>query len=224
MMFNIPDVLKPDQVAHIRQLFEKAQWVDGKGTAGHQAARIKNNKELLKGQPAELEVGAMIKTALEQNRFFSIAALPFKISPALFNRYEGGESYGVHIDNAIRAADGHRMRGDLSATLFLSSPEEYDGGELCVEDALGQKATKLPAGHMVLYPASTLHEVKPVTRGVRIAAFFWIQSMVREEEKRTVLLDLELAVQRIYKDHPEHPSAVQLTGVYNNLLRLWAEV
>jgi PKHD-type hydroxylase len=224
MMFHIADVLKPEQVAHIRKLFEGAQWVDGRGTAGHQAARIKNNQELKKGQPAELEAGALIRKALEENRFFSIAAIPFKVSPPLFNRYEGSQSYGVHIDNAIRQAEGHRMRSDLSATLFLCDPSEYDGGELCVEEATGQQKTKLSAGHMVLYPASTLHEVKPVTRGVRLAAFFWVQSMVREEEKRNILLDLELSVQRLYKDHPDHPSAVQLTGVYNNLLRLWAEV
>lgn len=224
MLFKIPDVLKPEQVAHIRKLFEKAQWVDGRLSAGSLAARVKSNQELQKGQPAELEAGAMVKKALEENLFFSMAALPHKISPALFNRYENSQSYGMHVDNALRQADGHRMRGDLSATLFLSDPNEYDGGELCMEHPLGLEQAKLPAGHMILYPANTLHEVKPVTRGVRLAAFFWIQSTVKEEEKRNILLDLDLSVRRLFKDHPDHPSAVQLLGVYNNLLRIWAEV
>ena len=224
MLFKIPDVLKPDQVAHIRKLFEGAQWVDGKLTAGALAARAKSNQELQRGQPAELEAGAMVRKALGENKFFGVAAIPYRISPALFNRYEASQSYGMHVDNALRQADGHWMRSDLSATLFLSDPKDYEGGELCLEHPLGLEKVKLPAGHMILYPANTLHEVTPVTRGARYAAFFWVQSMVKEEEKRNVLLDLELSVQRLFKDHPDHPSAVQLTGVYNNLLRLWSEV
>jgi PKHD-type hydroxylase len=229
MLFNIPDVLKPDQARLVRQKLENAQWVDGRLTAGQQAAKVKSNRELKKGQSAELEAGAMIRQALEQNKLFNMVALPFKVSPPLFNRYEEGQSYGPHIDNAIRQGTDetgrqHRLRGDLSATLFLSEPSEYDGGELVVEDTYGVQKVKLPLGHMVLYPASSLHEVKAITRGTRIAAFFWVQSMVRDEGKRTLLVELELAVQTLHRDHPDHPSVVELTGIYNNLLRRWGDV
>jgi PKHD-type hydroxylase len=229
MLFNVPDVISPEQAAQIRQKLEKAEWVDGRLSAGQQAAKVKSNRELKKGQPSELEAGTIIRSALEQNKVFNMVSLSFKVSPPLFNRYEGGQTYGPHIDNAIRQAPDQsgrqlRMRSDLSATLFLTNPEDYDGGELVVEDTYGVHKVKLPAGHMVLYPASSLHEVKPVTRGMRMAAFFWIQSMVRDEGNRSLLVELELAVQTLHRDHPDHPALVQFTGIYNNLLRRWAEV
>ncbi len=228
MIFKIPDILTPQQVAQIREKLEKAEWVDGRLTAGPQAAMVKNNMELKKGQPAELEAGAMIWSALDQNKAFHFTALAFKVSPPLFNRYQGGQSYGGHVDNAIRSAPDPsgrmlRMRSDLSATLFLSNPEDYDGGELVVEDTYGDHSIKLPVGHLALYPAGSLHEVKPVTRGARLAAFFWIQSMVRDEGKRALLVELEMAFQALHRDYPQHPSLPRLTAVYNNLLRRWAE-
>ena len=168
----------------------------------------------------------MILGALQRNSLFMAAALPLRVFPPLFNRYEGGQSFGTHVDNAIRQVTGtpHRIRTDLSATLFFSAPDEYDGGELIVEDTYGVHKVKLPAGHMVLYPSTSLHHVRPVTRGARIASFFWIQSMVRDDGQRTLLFDLDMAIQRLDQDMPDHPAAVQLTGVYHNLLRRWAEV
>jgi PKHD-type hydroxylase len=229
MLFHIPEVLKPDPAAQLREKLEKAEWVDGRLTAGQQAAQVKNNRELKKGQPIEVEAGVMIRSALEQSKLFNITAIPREISRPLFNRYEGGQAYGPHVDNALRQttdASGQQrpMRSDLSATLFLSDPAGYDGGELAVEDTYGVHSVKLPAGHLALYPAGSLHEVKPVTRGTRLAAFFWIQSLVREEGERTLLVELEVAVQALHRDHPGHPSLPQLTGIYNNLLRRWAEV
>jgi PKHD-type hydroxylase len=226
MIFQVADVLKPEQIAQARQLLEKAEWVDGKVTAGHQSTRFKNNQQIPENHPIGKQIGEMILAALGQNQLFITAALPCKVSPPLFNRYQGGETYGTHVDNAIRQIPGtaQRMRTDISATLFLASPDEYDGGELMIEDTFGVHNVKLPAGHMILYPSGSLHQVKPVTRGARLASFFWIQSMVREDSQRTVLLDLDLAIQRLNKDYPEHPSAVQLIGVYHNLLQRWAEV
>jgi PKHD-type hydroxylase len=167
----------------------------------------------------------MILSALGQNALFIAAALPKRVYPPLFNRYSGGQSFGTHVDNAIRqvGSTGHRIRTDLSATLFLADPDEYDGGELVVEDTYGAHSVKLPAGHMILYPATSLHHVRPVTRGARVASFFWIESMVRDDGQRTLLFDLDTAIQRLNLDHPDHPSAVQMTGVYHNLLRRWAE-
>ena len=168
----------------------------------------------------------MILAALQRNPLFISAALPLRIFPPLFNQYEGGQSFGSHVDNAIRQVTGtpFRIRTDLSATLFLSQPDEYDGGELAVEDTYGVHTVKLPAGHMVLYPSTSLHHVRPVTRGARIASFFWIQSLVRDDAERTLLFDLDTAIQRLSADAPDHPAAVQLTGVYHNLVRRWAEV
>lgn len=225
MLLPIPDVLTNAQVAEARRIFDAAEWFDGRVTAGHQSARSKNNMQLGENSQPARQVGEMILTALGQNPLFITAALPLRVFPPLFNRYQGGESFGTHVDNAIRHVTGtpHRMRTDLSATLFFTGPEEYDGGELVVEDTYGSHKVKLPAGHMILYPASSLHHVRPVTRGVRIASFFWIQSMVREDSQRSLLFDLDLAIQQINHDHAEHPSSVQLTGVYHNLLRRWAD-
>jgi PKHD-type hydroxylase len=168
----------------------------------------------------------MILNALSQNALFISSALPQRIFPPLFNRYQGGQSFGTHVDNAIRQISGtsHRIRTDLSATLFFAHPDEYDGGELTVEDTYGSHSVKLPAGHMILYPSTSLHHVHPVTRGARLSSFFWIQSMIRDDGQRTLLFDLDMAIQRLNRDVPDHPSAVQFTGVYHNLLREWAEM
>lgn len=226
MLLSIPDVLTKEQVAQAREILEKAEWVDGKVTAGHQSAQAKNNMQIPENSPAAKQLGDMILGALGKNSLFLSAALPLKVFPPLFNRYSGGQSFGTHVDNAIRqiTGTGHRIRTDLSATLFFANPDEYDGGELCVEDTYGVKSVKLSAGSLVLYPSTSLHHVKPVTRGARISSFFWIQSMIRDDGQRTLLFDLDSGIQRISPDHPGHPSAVQLTGVYHNLLRQWAEV
>ena len=226
MVLQIPDVLTPDQVTHARQLLDSAQWVDGRVTAGSQSARTKDNLQLPEDHPVARQLGEMILTALSRNPLFVSAALPLRVFPPLFNCYQGGHSFGNHVDNAIRQVrgSGATVRTDLSATLFLADPDEYDGGELMVEDNYGVHTVKLPPGHMVLYPASSLHNVTPVTRGSRIASFFWIQSMLRDDGQRTLLFDLDTAIQRLTVDLPDHPAAVQLTSVYHNLLRRWAEV
>ncbi len=226
MLINIPNVLTPEQVAEARKILEAAEWIDGKVTAGYQSARAKDNMQIPEGHPAARQVGEMILKALSGNPLFLSAAIPAHVFPPLFNRYSGGQSFGTHVDNAIRQIPGtpHRIRTDLSATLFFAEPSEYDGGELCVEDTYGVHSVKLPAGSMVLYPSTSLHHVKPVTRGARLCSFFWLQSMIRDDSQRSILFDLDLAIQRLSKDHPNHPSAVQLTGVYHNLLRQWAEV
>lgn len=225
MLLQIPDVLSGEQVTHARRLLDQAEWVDGRVTAGHQSVRVKDNRQLPEDHPVGRELGEMIMAALGSNPLFLSAALPLRVFPPLFNRYEGGQSFGNHVDNAIRqASNGSRLRTDLSATLFLADPEEYDGGELLVEDTYGVHAVKLQAGHMVLYPSMSLHHVTPVTRGARVASFFWVQSMVREDGERTLLFDLDTAIQRLTLDLPNHPAAVQLTSVYHNLLRRWADV
>ncbi len=223
MLLKIPAVLTPEQVLHCRQRLQAADWVDGRVTAGYQSAKAKHNLQLPEDSPVAREVGDLILAALAKNLTFLSAALPLKIFPPLFNRYENSQSFGVHVDNAIRQVRGtpHKMRTDLSATLFFS--DDYDGGELVIEDTYGTHRVKLPAGHMVLYPSTSLHQVQPVTRGVRLASFFWLQSMVRDDGQRTLLFDLDTAIQRLERDLPDHPSAVQLTGVYHNLLRQWAD-
>jgi PKHD-type hydroxylase len=226
MLLHIPDVLDAAQVRHARNMLDAAEWVDGRVTAGSQSARVKDNLQIRDDDPVARDLGDLVVASLQRSALFVSAALPLRVFPPLFNRYDGGRAFGGHVDNAIRQVPGtpHRLRTDLSATLFLAEPSEYDGGELIVEDTYGAHAVKLPAGHLVLYPASSLHRVSPVTRGARIASFFWIQSMVRDDAKRTVLFDLDVAVQRLRDDVPDHPSAVQLTAVYHNLLRLWAEL
>jgi PKHD-type hydroxylase len=219
-------VLTPEEATAARASLETADWVDGRVTAGYQSARAKDNLQLPEDHPLAREIRERIVIALERNPLFMGAALPLRVFPPLFNRYEGGHSFGTHVDNAIRQVPGttHRIRTDLSATLFLTPPEDYDGGELIVEDAYGMQSVKLPAGHLVLYPSTSLHHVRPVTRGARISSFFWIQSMIRDDGQRTVLFDLDMAIQGIAAEAPDHPTAVQLTGVYHNLIRMWAEV
>jgi len=207
-------------------MLQEANWVDGRVTAGHQSAGAKNNMQLPEGSPVARELSDTILAALGKNALFISAALPLRVFPPLFNRYEGGQSFGTHVDNAIRQVmdTPHRVRTDLSATLFLSSLDEYDGGELVVEDTYGVHSVKLPAGHMILYPSTSLHHVQPVTRGARIASFFWIQSMVRDAGERTLLFDLDLSIQNINRESRNGDAAVRLTGIYHNLLRRWADV
>jgi PKHD-type hydroxylase len=226
LLLAIPDVLTSEQVKQARELLSAAQWIDGRVTAGHQSSRTKDNMQIPENHPVARQLGEIILTALGQNALFISAALPAKVFPPLFNRYSGGQSFGTHVDNAIRqvTASGSRIRTDLSATLFFAAPEEYDGGELIVEDTYGTHAAKLPAGHMVLYPSTSLHHVRPVTRGARVSSFFWIQSMVRDDTRRTLLFDLDMGIQRLNRDVPDHPTAVQFTGIYHNLLRQWAEL
>jgi len=226
MLLQIPDVLSAEQVAGFRKVLETSNWVDGRITAGHQSARAKDNLQLPEDSQDARRLADTILQALEQNPLFMAAALPLKVFPPLFNRYQDGQSFGNHVDNAIRQVTGtpHRVRTDLSATLFFSNPDEYDGGELVVEDIYGVHSVKLPAGHLILYPASSLHHVRPVTRGARLASFFWIQSMVRDDGERTLLFDLDVAIQRLMSDAPEHASVVELTSLYHNLLRRWADV
>jgi len=226
VLLPIPQVLGPEHVAHARQLLEQTEWVDGRVTAGHQSAMTKDNMQLPENHPVARQLGETILTELGQNPLFVSAALPSRVFPPLFNRYQGGQSFGTHVDNAIRQVTGtaHRVRTDLSATVFFSDPAEYDGGELVVEDTYGLHHVKLPAGHMILYPATSLHHVTPVTRGARICSFFWIQSMVRDDGQRTLLFDLDTAIQKLNASRRDDPAVVQLTGVYHNLLRRWAEV
>jgi PKHD-type hydroxylase len=225
MLLQVPNVLSPEQVAQFRRALSEADWADGRITAGYQSAQAKHNQQLPEESPVAQQLGEAVLAALQRNPLFMSAALPLKIFPPLFNRYEGGHSFGSHVDNAIRHVRGtpHRVRTDLSATLFLSAPEEYDGGELVIEDTYGLHSVKLPAGDLILYPASSLHLVRPVTRGVRLASFFWIQSMVRDDGQRTLLYDLDRATQQVHRDLPDSPAAVQLTGIYHNLLRRWAD-
>ncbi len=226
MLLQIPDVLTGEQVARARQVLDAAEWVDGRVTAGHQSARVKDNQQLPEDSPAARETGQMILAALQRTPLFVSAVLPLQVFPPLFNRYQGGHSFGTHVDNAIRQIPGtpHRIRTDVSATLFLSEPGEYDGGELMVEDTYGVHGVKLPAGHLVVYPSTSLHHVRPVTRGARVSSFFWIQSLVREDAERTLLFDLDSSIQRVNQESPESQVAVQLTGIYHNLLRRWAEM
>ncbi|HEY0115485.1 MAG TPA: Fe2+-dependent dioxygenase [Allosphingosinicella sp.] len=226
MMLPIADVLEPAEVARIRSIIEAAEWVDGNATSGHQSALAKRNMQLPEDSSAAREAGRLVLDALARSPLFIAAALPLKIFPPLFNRYAGGEAFGTHIDNAVRIQRGSelRVRSDLSATLFLADPDSYEGGELVVEGGAGAQAVKLPAGHLLLYPASSLHRVEPVTSGTRFASFFWIQSMVRDTGARDLLFDLDQAVQSTAERLGQEDRAViQLTGVYHNLLRRWAD-
>lgn len=226
MLLRVPNVLMPEQVAQARKRLDEAAWVDGRVTAGPQSARAKKNQQLPEDSPEAREIGELILAALQRSPLFMSAAIPLKVFPPLFNRYAGGHSFGSHVDNAIRQVPGtpHRVRTDLSATLFFVGPEDYEGGELVVEDTYGAHRVKLPAGDMVLYPSTSLHHVTPVTAGERVCSFFWIQSLIRDDGQRTLLFDMDTAIQRLARDVPEHPSTVQLTGVYHNLLRQWAEL
>ncbi|PTW44659.1 PKHD-type hydroxylase [Sphingomonas faeni] len=226
MLIAIPDVLDAAGVARVRALIDRAEWIDGNATSGPQSALAKRNEQLPEDSVAAREAGGMVLDALGRSALFVAAALPLKVFPPLFNRYAGGQDFGLHVDNAIRMKRGtdFRIRSDLSATLFLDDPATYDGGELVIEDQFGPQSVKLPAGHMVLYPASSLHRVTPVTRGVRTASFFWLQSMVRDDGARRILFDLDQGVQAVAAAQGQgDPATVRLTGVYHNLLRRWAD-
>ncbi|HEX2226896.1 MAG TPA: Fe2+-dependent dioxygenase [Candidatus Binatia bacterium] len=226
MIVQVPHVLTPEQIAHCREVMTRASWIDGRVTAGHQSAAVKENRQLPENSAEARELGDMIVSALERSPLFITATLPLRVFPPLFNRYEGGESFGAHLDNSIRQIPGTplRVRTDISATLFLSAPQDYDGGELVVDDIYGAHVVKLPAGDMVVYPASSLHHVVPVTRGVRLASFFWVQSMVRDDGTRTLLFDLDMAINKVNQALPNHGAVVELTNCYHNLLRRFAEV
>lgn len=226
MLIAVPDVLDAAGVARVRAIIDAGDWSDGNATSGVQSALAKRNEQLPEYSAAAREAGAMVLDALAASPLFVAAALPLKVFPPLFNRYAGGQAFGTHVDNAVRVRRGSdfRIRADLSATLFLDDPDSYDGGELIVEDLFGEQRVKLPAGHMVLYPASSLHQVMPVTRGMRTAAFFWVQSMVRDDGARRILFDLDRGVQEVAGARGQgDPAVVRLTGVYHNLLRRWAD-
>ncbi len=226
MLIHVPGVLAAEQVRHCRSVLDAAEWVDGAVTAGFQSTLVKRNSQLPEGSAAARELGELVLGALGKSALFASAALPAKIFPPLFNRYEGGQAFGNHVDNAIRRApgSGQPLRTDISATLFLAAPEEYDGGELVIDDVYGPHSVKLPAGDMVLYPATSLHRVTPVTRGSRLACFFWIQSLVRDDGERTLLFDMDMAIIGLRRKVGDDESVLGLTGVYHNLLRRWANV
>lgn len=227
MLIAIPDVLDAQAVTRVRALIEAGEWIDGNATSGHQSALAKKNRQLVEGSAAAREAGAIILGALQANPLFVTAALPARIFPPLFNRYQTEESFGTHVDNAVRLgqAGNPNIRSDLSATLFLTEPDDYDGGELLIEERFGAQSVKLPAGHMVLYPSSSLHRVEPVTRGERVASFFWVQSMVRDDGARRILFDLDNAIRAVagQRGHGDR-GIIELTNVYHNLLRRWVDV
>ena len=225
MLLKIPDMLSADELRRLRELLAGAAWVDGRETAGPQAALVKNNEQLPPGEPARTLQGIVLGALGRHPTFFS-AVLPRRVLPPLFNRYRGAaNSYGNHVDQAIRFVPDstQRLRTDISCTLFLGDPADYDGGELVIEDGLGGQRVKLPAGHLVLYPSTSVHRVEPVTRGERLASFFWIESMVRSAEQRRLLFDMDLALMALRERDPDSPASVALTGTYHNLLRMWAQ-
>ena len=225
MLLHIPGVFSKDEVETLRSRLDAGPWADGNVTSGHQSATAKVNRQLPEDSAEAREVGALVVQALNANPMFVSAALPHTIFPPLFNVYEGGEHFGVHVDNAIRRRGDVRIRSDLSATLFLAEPEAYDGGELIVEEMYGPQSVKLPAGDLVLYPSRSLHRVTPVTRGRRVASFFWIQSLVRDDADRETLFRLDVAIQRVNAEKgPKDAAVLELTAVYHNLLRRWTEV
>lgn len=224
MLLHIPDVLSPSEVAEFRLRLDAADWTDGRETVGPQGAEVKRNEQLPDASSERAELGRAILAALRRSPLFFASALPRKILPPRFNRYAGGGEYGFHVDGAVmNMADADFLRSDLSCTLFLNAPEEYDGGRLIVSDTYGEHAVKLAAGDAILYPSSSLHRVEPVTRGSRIASFFWIQSLVRDDGQRQTLLQLDTAIQKLTQDGADRDALLQLTTVYHNLLRAWSE-
>jgi len=226
MLLNIPEVITQDEVRHARELLKTAPWTDGRASAGVQARQVKNNEQLPHDCDAAKQIRAMVLRGLDRHAIFFSAALPKRVFTPRINRY-GGEAntYGNHVDNAIRFAPdtGLRVRTDISCTVFLADPDEYDGGELVVQDTFGEQRVKLRAGDMVLYPGTSVHKVEPVTRGYRLACFFWIESMVRSDEQRRLLYELDMNLLQLRKEHGEGPSTTALTGTYHNLLRMWAD-
>jgi PKHD-type hydroxylase len=225
MLLVVPKVLSVEQLNRCRDALAAADWVDGRVTAGYQGAPLKQNRQLSEDSPVARELGDVVLAALERNSLFISAALPARVYPPMFNHYEGGGHFGSHVDNAVRLLPGTgiKMRTDISATLFLAEPGDYDGGELLVEDTYGTHSVKLPAGDMVLYPSASLHKVTPVTRGARLASFFWVQSMIRDDAQRTLLFDLDTAIQRLNAAQADEAARAHLVGCYHNLLRMWSE-
>jgi PKHD-type hydroxylase len=226
MLIHVPKVLTTEQVVECRRLLDAAEWSDGKATVGEQGALVKRNRQLAELSPTGRQLGELILTALARNPLFFSAALPLKSVPPLFNRYEGGEHYGDHIDGAVRAVPGssHFIRTDLSSTLFLTDPSDYDGGELVVSDTFGEQTVKLPAGDLILYTSGSLHRVNPVTRGARVSSFFWTQSMVADERHREHLYRLDQTIQKLRGKIGETAETIALAGHYHNLLRMWSEI
>jgi len=228
MLLHVPNVLNATQVAHCRAQLAVSDWSDGRLTAGYQSAKAKNNLQLLDDHPVARELGALVLDGLSRSPTFVAGALAKRIFPPLFNCYRFGHGFGFHVDNAVRyprtGEDRSALRTDLSATLFLSEPDEYEGGELVIEDSFGTHSVKLPAGDLILYPAGSLHQVEAVRSGERLASFFWIQSMVRDDSKRRLLFDLDVAIQNLNQHVAGQPAMIQLVGVYHNLLRRWSEI
>ncbi|WP_433706062.1 Fe2+-dependent dioxygenase [Paraburkholderia sacchari] len=226
MLIHVPNVLTPEQVRALRERLDHAgdTWVDGRATAGWSGAPVKHNRQIAEHTPLARDLGDVVLAAIERNPLFISAALPNQVYPPLFNRYEGGMTFGSHVDGAVRVLpNGMKLRTDVSVTLFLSSPDEYEGGELVVEDTYGVQEVKLPAGDMIVYPATSLHQVRPVTRGARVASFFWVQSLVRDDTKRALLFDMDTAIQRLNASDADAGARRSLVGCYHNLLRLWSE-
>lgn len=227
MIHHIPNVLSKEQVQYFRNEMNQAEWVNGKTTTGSLSSTVKNNQQLSENNPITQQLGNIILDALGQNTLFLSAALPLEILPPYFNRYENNETFGFHVDNAIRNIRGtqQRIRTDLSCTVFLSEPEEYKGGELVVEDTYGYHEVKLPAGDMILYPSTSVHEVTPVTQGCRLASFFWLQSMIRDDSNRHILFNLDQTIQNLRMELGDtHAEVIKLTSLYHNLIRKWAEL
>ncbi len=227
MLVHVPALLNSERLAHFRRQLDadNAPWVDGRVTAGHQGVHVKQNQQIAEGSALAVELGNIVLAALERHPLFISAALPNRVYPPMFNRYQGGMHFGSHVDGSIRLlpGTGQKIRTDISATLFLAPPDSYDDGELLIEDTYGTQTVKLAAGDMILYPASSLHRVNPVTRGTRLACFFWVQSMVRDDGQRRLLFDLDASIQRLVATGADDAAVLQLTGVYHNLLRQWAE-
>jgi PKHD-type hydroxylase len=224
MLLHIPDVLDREQVMQLRGALETADWTDGRETVGAQGATVKRNRQLPDASPLRRELGAIVLAALAKHPLYHAATLPLRTLPPRFNRYEGGGHYGFHVDGAVMALpDAQQLRSDISCTLFLSEPDDYDGGELIVSDTYGEHEVKLPAGDLIVYPSSSLHRVQDVTRGMRLASFFWVQSLIRDDSRRRLLFELDTSIQALTRSGADAAALLQLSGVYHNLLRQWAE-
>jgi PKHD-type hydroxylase len=224
MLLHIPEVLDPAQTLQIRAALETADWTDGRETVGAQGAKVKRNQQLPDASPLRGELGHTVLAALAKHPVYHAATLPLRTLPPRFNRYAGGGQYGFHVDGAVMALAGEaQLRSDISCTLFLSEADEYDGGELIISDTYGEHEVKLPAGDLIIYPSSSLHRVTPVTRGTRLAAFFWVQSLIRDDSRRRLLFELDTSIQALTRTQADHAALLQLTGVYHNLLRQWSE-
>ncbi|MEY2170138.1 MULTISPECIES: Fe2+-dependent dioxygenase [unclassified Rhodanobacter] len=224
MLLHIPDILDHEQLRQLRAALDAADWTDGRETVGTQGAQVKRNRQLPDASPLRRQLGEEVLAALAKSPRYHAATLPLRTLPPRFNRYEGGGEYGMHVDGSVMALpNGEQLRSDISCTLFLSEPDDYDGGELIVSDTYGEHEVKLPAGDAIIYPSSSLHRVQPVTRGARVAAFFWVQSLVRDDGRRRLLYELDASIQRLVATGADHDAVLQLTGTYHNLLRQWAE-